>query len=58
VCFEAVPAGELLAALPCGHRCLCVACAATLLAPEAPPHMRACPKCRTELQGAMRVFDE
>ncbi len=54
--MEEMDAGALLLLFPCGHRCICAACAATLQA--APPAARRCPKCREPLLGVSRVFEE
>ena len=43
------------ALIPCGHRCVCQTCAADLLKPR-PNVVPACPMCRTELTGSIRVF--
>jgi hypothetical protein len=56
VCFLDVPLDDMLALMPCLHRCVCEACAAALLATE-PPSERLCPKCRKPATGAARVFD-
>jgi ankyrin repeat protein len=56
VCMEEMDADALLLLFPCGHRCICAACVATLQA--APPAARRCPKCRVPVQGVSRVFEE
>jgi hypothetical protein len=55
VCFDPTPMTELKAFFPCGHRCVCDACADLVCA--RPPHRRACPLCSEPVVGAMRVFD-
>jgi hypothetical protein len=55
VCLHDVLAKDLLLVYPCGHRCMCDACAAMLEA--RPLEKRLCPKCRAPLRHTMRVFD-
>jgi hypothetical protein len=55
VCFEDVLVADLLALFPCGHRCVCEACAGLLQA--RPLATRNCPVCSEPVLGAMRVFD-
>jgi hypothetical protein len=55
VCFADVTLEELLLLYPCGHRCVCQACADALVA-IAPPAERLCPSCRKDVLGATRVF--
>jgi hypothetical protein len=55
VCFDPVATTELRALFPCGHRCVCEACAELLCA--RPPERRACPLCSEPVVGAMRVYD-
>jgi hypothetical protein len=55
VCFEDVTLEELLLLYPCGHRCVCQACADALNA-IAPPAERLCPSCRKDVLGATRVY--
>ncbi len=55
VCFEDVTLEELLLLYPCGHRCVCQACADALNA-VAPPTQRLCPSCRKDVHGATRVY--
>ena len=43
------------ALIPCGHRCVCQTCAADLLKPR-PNIVPACPMCRTEFTGSLRIF--
>jgi hypothetical protein len=56
VCLEARPLQELRLLAPCGHRCVCAACAAGLLA--APHAQRKCPKCRVTIVYVTRVYDD
>jgi hypothetical protein len=56
VCLDDVPPMELLLLYPCGHRCVCQACADALVAVDAAA--RRCPKCRVAVAGAARVFEE
>jgi hypothetical protein len=55
VCFEDVLVADVLALFPCGHRCVCEACAGLLQA--RPVATRNCPVCSKPVAGAMRVFD-
>ena len=57
VCFLDIQLDELLLLMPCGHRCVCQACADALLALP-PPALRLCPKCRKAVIGAVHVYDE
>jgi hypothetical protein len=56
VCLDDVPAADLHLLFPCGHRCVCEACAAAVMAAEAAA--RRCPKCRAAVMGAARVYEE
>ena len=56
VCFIDVPAAELVALVPCGHRCMCEACWRERLLPREPA-TRLCPICHAPAAAAMRVFD-
>jgi hypothetical protein len=56
ICFLDVVQDDLRLLSPCGHRCVCVECAAVLMA--RPPAARLCPKCREPVVFATRVFDE
>lgn len=51
VCLSCPPASALL---PCGHRCVCEACAAAVLA--ARPLPPRCPLCRGAVEGACRIY--
>jgi hypothetical protein len=55
VCLLDVAVSQLLLLAPCGHRCVCAGCAATLM--TRPPAARLCPKCREGILCATRVFD-
>jgi hypothetical protein len=55
VCLDDVAMAQLHALFPCGHRCLCGSCAATLMA--AAPAARCCPKCRAAVVGSAQIFD-
>ena len=50
VCLARMPTRQLLALVPCGHRCVCAADAARVVG-------RPCPMCRTEASQTIRVFD-
>jgi len=56
VCLDDVAAADLHLLFPCGHRCVCEACAAAVMAAD--PAMRRCPKCRAAVVGAARVYEE
>ena len=53
-CVICTDAAAEVAVVPCGHRCLCVTCARTLLA--SPPAQKRCPMCRVGLQSTLRVY--
>lgn len=55
VCLDDVAMAQLHALFPCGHRCLCGTCAATLMATD--PAARCCPKCRAAVMGSAQIFD-
>jgi hypothetical protein len=57
ICLNDVPAADLLLLLPCGHRCVCPACADALLSAP-PPAPRRCPKCRKDATGSLRVYED
>jgi len=48
VCLEKFRRPDLLALVPCGHRCVCAKCE---------PHLNQCPMCRTPIGGSLKVFD-
>jgi hypothetical protein len=52
ICFLRLPVAELRLLAPCGHRCVCGACAGALLAAS-----RGCPICGVTVVYATRVFD-
>ena len=56
VCLDDVALGCMHVLFPCGHRCMCQACAEALMAADAAA--RRCPKCRAAVLGSARVFDE
>jgi hypothetical protein len=57
VCFADVAVADLLALLPCMHRCVCGACAGRIV--DAPcADARTCPKCRVHVERASRVFED
>jgi hypothetical protein len=56
VCLDDVAAADLHLLFPCGHRCVCEACAATVMAAD--PAARRCPKCRAAVTSTVRVFEE
>jgi hypothetical protein len=53
--LEDVLAADVLALLPCGHRCVCAGCADLVQA--RPLAKRNCPACSKPVTGALRVFD-
>jgi hypothetical protein len=55
VCFEETAVPELRLLAPCGHRCVCTACAALLL--QRLPERRSCPLCGEAVASATRVWD-
>jgi hypothetical protein len=56
VCLDDVTLEELRLLAPCGHRCVCGACADALCA--RPPQARLCPKCRVPITSACHVYDD
>lgn len=50
ICLESMCVSNLLALVPCGHRCVCALDANTVVG-------CACPLCRTTATQAIRVFD-
>ncbi len=50
ICHESKSRHELLALVPCGHRCVCGGCASAMV-------NKPCPLCRSNTMMAMRVFD-
>ena len=50
ICFERKETRDLLALVPCGHRCVCGGCASAMV-------NKPCPLCRSNTMMAMRVFD-
>jgi hypothetical protein len=56
ICLDATVLCNLLALLPCMHRCVCAGCSELLLAE--PPHARKCPKCRGHVTRAARVYED
>jgi hypothetical protein len=57
-CFAELALEQLRMLWPCGHRCVCAACAAALLALPADTAARTCPRCSAPVSGAARVFDD
>jgi hypothetical protein len=45
---------ELVAIIPCGHRCICQSCAGVLMKRE---KNRECPICRGPIKDVMKIFD-
>ena len=56
VCLKDVLAAELVALVPCGHRCVCKECWRVHLLPRESA-TRLCPICEATVVSAMRVFD-
>jgi hypothetical protein len=50
ICLERLAKHNLLALVPCGHRCVCAQHAAELVG-------GGCPVCRTEAKDAIRVYN-
>jgi hypothetical protein len=48
VCFEEFRRADLLALVPCGHRCVCENCSR---------HLTVCPMCRVPIGDTLKVFD-
>jgi hypothetical protein len=51
VCFEETD-DDLLAIIPCGHRCVCNVCAPILVLSR-----KRCPVCRGKITRSIRIFD-
>jgi hypothetical protein len=56
VCFIDMPATELVALVPCGHRCMCEGFWRTQLLPRVLA-ARLCPFCGTSVSTAVQMFD-
>ena len=56
VCLDEMPLSALMLIVPCGHRCVCASCAASI-AGLAMVAARRCPICRGQLTLAIRVHD-
>ena len=56
VCLKDVLAAELVALVPCGHRCVCEECWRVKLLPRKST-TRQCPICCATVVSAIRVFD-
>jgi Development and cell death domain/Zinc finger, C3HC4 type (RING finger) len=52
ICLELQSLGDMVALVPCGHRCICAMCSATKILPGVP-----CPKCRQQVMFGIKVFD-
>ena len=52
-CVVCVDEAATLAAMPCGHLCLCATCAAGLVRDGSTPR---CPICRSELSRTQRIY--
>ena len=50
VCLEQFRISDLLALVPCGHRCVCKGCLPFVID-------KPCPVCRTPVTGSLKVFD-
>ncbi len=55
MCFDEHELRHLHLLFPCGHRCVCAACAAVVLA--RPLARRLCPICDAAIIGSTAVFD-
>jgi hypothetical protein len=53
ICLKVEELGNLLALVPCGHRCACSDCSALVVRHTCP----VTPVCRTEARQAIRIFD-
>ncbi len=53
ICFGELPAADVVALVPCGHRCVCEPCAAALLR----SNKRLCPYCEVPAASWLRVYD-
>ena len=50
-CVVCMDAENTHSFVPCGHKCVCEACANTVMATRGE-----CPKCRAEVDNVMRIY--
>ena len=50
-CIVCMDAENTHSFVPCGHKCVCEACANTVMATRGE-----CPKCRAEVDNVMRIY--
>ena len=50
-CIVCLDAENTHSFIPCGHKCVCEACANTVMATRGE-----CPKCRAEVDNVMRIY--
>ena len=55
ICYNNIAVNELLAFVPCGHRCVCSECVKKIVSGNITK--RKCPMCRKRVKEAMIVYD-
>ena len=55
ICYNNIAVNELLAFVPCGHRCVCSGCVKKIVSGNITK--RKCPLCRKRVKEAMVVYD-
>ena len=55
ICYNNIAVNELLAFVPCGHRCVCSECVKKIVSGNITK--RKCPLCRKRVKEAMVVYD-
>ena len=55
ICYNNIAVNELLAFVPCGHRCVCSGCVKKIVSGNITK--RKCPLCRKKVKEVMVVYD-
>ena len=55
ICYNNIAVNELLAFVPCGHRCVCSECVKKIVSGNITK--RKCPLCREKVKQAIVVYD-
>lgn len=53
ICMEVCQVSDMMALIPCGHRCICLLCSQVNILPGTD-----CPKCRAQTMFAIRIWDD
>ena len=53
ICMEMCHVSDMIALVPCGHRCICLLCSQVNILPGSN-----CPKCRQQTMFGMRIWDD